>query len=285
MEAKVRSCQRGAVGGCSTPPDEFLPLWLPTQLRETACELHHEAGRSGSEDVDLVVRVVTDSRMENVWRELSKKNKNPKRVQMDGTPKAFVHQPFIPAWLFAAVPNAAERDLWVGIDLFLRGIVDFALMSKPIAFRAGDRAANLKRAEVILEAAAERMRAHTPAEIERMQARFEDWESDPIDLRGTELTREAFKVAAAASIFRRAAYATEPDEIKRNKSVVEGFVFYTAWKANTLFLSTMPGQVATIATVVFGREIKEGFVRGICYRYGLKDGGRIVARRPQDARD
>ena len=247
-----------------------LPDWLPHELHTTARELYEQTLATGTaDDIELVKRLITHNQMKEVWRELKKRNHSTTDRQWDGSPKTFKHQRFVPSWLQSALPNAAERDQRVAINLFLKRIIHYALMSKPITHRCGpDRRKSLyRKADSLIEHAAEMLQTLTPAEIECIDRQ------EPL-----EREEDVFALARAAAVLRREADEIQPDDNKRNKRVVEAFVLSVAMAANNLFLDLLPGTTAAVASVVFQRRIKEGLVRSVCHRWRLRSGGRVPVR-------
>ena len=249
------------------PPSLSIPPWFPPYLEKTALLMYRQAvqlgtcgfpggDRYGDGAVAIVERMITDPKMESVWVELTKRNRYPKK-QRDGSPKKFVHQPFVPQWLLDALPNADERDQRIAMRAFFEFIVKGAVGTRPIPFRepgAFNQGRHQNEAASLRANAGKLRKCLTEA----MALVF----SDVADVR-LAWGQPVGNLVSGITALDRLADSTEPDWEKRNERMVKAFVAGVGIQAKMLFDEVLYGTVATIATVAFEREIARHRVREI----------------------
>jgi hypothetical protein len=270
-QAKLR--EEGA-----SAPSVSIPPWFPCHLEGTAHSLYRQAFKQSPQAAAIVERLITDDRMSLVWKELTKRNRDPNDIQINEPVKTFKRQ-FVPFWgldePLPQCPGADERDQRFAIQAFFRRIANYAVQARPIPFREQgafdrgrhqDEATSLRSdAEIVRKRAAEVARLVSPGNLRR--------EEQLMDLVRAVTVLEGL--------------ADETDQEKHDKRSFKAFVGMVGAAAKSLFGTGLVNTTATIASVVFGREVAPNRVREIFRSLGLslaKPKSR-KAKSPQPDRD
>jgi hypothetical protein len=243
-----------------------LPGWLPPAVKERVCGIYADVcdDDGSANQIDLLMRLARDLRMQNVWAELYKKKRSPE-YNID----KFVHSPFFwdigvrKAWRlkmagFRRPPDGSPEEIEELLENIARSLI--AIPKEPTnPYERQDLAIQyffhhvyvtaLVDSPVLTRAEVKNTHAERKSSARRLRTESKKLRAWGMKVEARELMRIAIQCEKEINFM----YNRWIVDRQRSDNRLRGYLLTLAELNKLLFGTPMYGTLATIANVVFNR--------------------------------